>query len=656
MLLQRVCGFLVVLERLRALRARSKKSALAACCRLHLEEMEQRLVPSVPTPDHVVIVIESNQNYGSVIGSMSAPYINYLAKSGASFTDSHGLSGTGEPNYLGLFSGSTHGVVDDGDYTFTGANLGSRLIGSGLTFAGFAEDLPYTGYTGSQSGAYHRYHAPWVSFSNLPASADLPFSAFPTDYSTLPTVSIVVPNFNDDMHDGTVAAGDAWLKNNLAGYAQWAQAHNSLLVVTGDHDSGTSSDQVATLFVGPMVAAGNYSETINHYNVLRTVEDMYGLSYIANEANVSSITDVWAPLAAPALTSAGGSGGINLLWTASGTAATGFLVERSTDGLSYTQVAALGASANSYSDTGLTTGTRYFYRVRATSAAGNSAYSNVVSDAARGNATHLLVSPPSAANAGQSFGVTVSALDSFNDVAIGYAGTVQFSGSDAQAQLPANYTFVAGDKGTHTFAVTAGTLGPQSISAVDTSSSSINGSGQVTVLPRPDHMVIVMEENHSYGDIIGDTVDAPYINNTLLQEGALFTSSYAISHPSEPNYLALFSGSTQGVADDNTYNFSAGNLAAKLAAKSLTFDGFSEDLPYTGYTGDTYNAYARKHAPWVSFSSVPTSANMPFSSFPTDYSTLPTVSFVIPNLNDDMHDGTIAAGDTWLKKIGRAHV
>src|SRR5258708_36025068 len=67
-------------------------------------------------------------------------------------------------------------------------------------------------------------------------------------------------------------------------------------------------------------------------------------------------------------------------------------------------------------------------------------------------------------------------------------------------------------------------------------------------IPRPDHVVIVIEENHSYAEIIG-SANAPYINS-LAAMGALFTNSFGVTHPSEPNYLALFSGSTQGVTDD----------------------------------------------------------------------------------------------------------
>jgi hypothetical protein len=102
-----------------------------------------------------------------------------------------------------------------------------------------------------------------------------------------------VPDQNNDMHDGSITTGDTWLKNNLVAYQQWAQMHNSLLIVTWDEDDGSSGNRIATIFSGPMVVAGNYSETINHYNVLRTIEDMFGTAHAGAAATATSITDIW---------------------------------------------------------------------------------------------------------------------------------------------------------------------------------------------------------------------------------------------------------------------------------------------------------------------------------------------------------------------------
>jgi hypothetical protein len=104
------------------------------------------------------------------------------------------------------------------------------------------------------------------------------------------------------MHDGTIQQGDTWLQNNINAYAQWAKTHNSLLIVTWDEDDGSQNNQVATIFYGQMVQPGQYGEQINHFNVLRTIEDMYGVTPSGQSANVSPITDIWTTQTQAAVT------------------------------------------------------------------------------------------------------------------------------------------------------------------------------------------------------------------------------------------------------------------------------------------------------------------------------------------------------------------
>ncbi|WP_412539368.1 alkaline phosphatase family protein [Longispora sp. K20-0274] len=252
-------------------------------------------VAAVPRPDHVVVVVFENKDYSTIIGSSSAPYFNSLAGQGASFTQSFGVTHPSQGNYVAMFSGSQQGVTDDSCPKNLGnvANLGSQLIGAGFTFKGYSESMPSDGYTGCSSGNYARKHNPWVDFSNVPAASNVRFSSFPTDYTTLPTVSYVVPDMCNDMHDCSVSTGDTWLKNKLDGYAQWAKTHNSLLIATFDEDNFSSVNQIATVMVGEKVRTGSYSEQINHYNVLRTLEDAYGLSALGNAASATPITDIW---------------------------------------------------------------------------------------------------------------------------------------------------------------------------------------------------------------------------------------------------------------------------------------------------------------------------------------------------------------------------
>jgi len=250
----------------------------------------------VPTPAHVVVVMEENHSYDDIIGSSSAPYINSLASSGALLTDSFAVTHPSEPNYMALFGGSTFGLSSDKCPVSEGtkANLGSELLAAGDTFKGYSEGLPSTGSTTCSSGKYARKHSPWVNYSNVPGSDSVAFSQFPTDYSTLPTLSFVIPNLSDDMHDGTVAAGDTWLKNNLSAYATWAKANNSLLIVTWDEDDYTESNQIPTIVVGARVKTGHYSEQINHYNLLATLEKMYNLTPVGSSAGAAVISDIWS--------------------------------------------------------------------------------------------------------------------------------------------------------------------------------------------------------------------------------------------------------------------------------------------------------------------------------------------------------------------------
>lgn len=247
-----------------------------------------------PNPAHVVIVMEENHSYSEIIGSAEAPYINSLASEGALFTNSYAVTHPSEPNYLAIFSGSTQGVTSDAcPLTFKTANLGYELIASQKSFTGYSEGLPSVGSEVCTSGEYARKHVPWTDFPDLPSTVNQPFTAFPTNYANLPTVSFVIPDLLDDMHDGTVQQGDTWLQNNLSAYVNWAKTNNSLLIITWDEDDGSEGNQIPTIFVGPMVKPGKYSEQITHYNVLRTIEALYGVPYLGGAAKVKTITDIW---------------------------------------------------------------------------------------------------------------------------------------------------------------------------------------------------------------------------------------------------------------------------------------------------------------------------------------------------------------------------
>jgi phosphatidylinositol-3-phosphatase len=250
----------------------------------------------LPVPDHILVVVLENKNAEQILGSPDAPYLNSLAAGSANFVNAHAETHPSQPNYLALFSGDTQGVTDDTcvNSPFSTPSLGGRLLAAGRTFVGYAEELPAVGYTGCVQNGYARKHNPWVNFADIPRTANRPFSDLPTDYVELTNVAFLIPNLCHDMHDCDMSTGDTWLRGNIAGYAAWAVAHNSMLVVTFDESESHGNDNgIVTLLSGAMVRPGMYNEPIDHYRLLRTITEMYQLPPLGRSAQLDPITDSW---------------------------------------------------------------------------------------------------------------------------------------------------------------------------------------------------------------------------------------------------------------------------------------------------------------------------------------------------------------------------
>src|SRR5205823_1480413 len=132
--------------------------------------------------------------------------------------------------------------------------------------------------------------------TQLSQSVNMPFTSFPTTetgFAALPNVSIVVPNLQHDMHDGTIAQADTWLNNNMTAYKNWAAAHNSILVVTWDEDEHAQHNKIPTVLWGPMMKTMQSSQPFTLHNLLRTLEDMYGAAHSGAAAKATPINGVW---------------------------------------------------------------------------------------------------------------------------------------------------------------------------------------------------------------------------------------------------------------------------------------------------------------------------------------------------------------------------
>lgn len=253
----------------------------------------------IPKYDRIVVVTEENRAYSNIIGDLAdAPFINAtLVPKAAVMTDFHAEAHPSEPNYFALYGGSTFGVTNDGNYDLSDPSLYTILSSAvpTLTFAGYVESSGTNTRTLHGTTLAVRKHNPWESFPEG-KGVEKDFSSFPADFTQLPTVCWVIPNLNNDMHDGTIAQGDAWLKNHISAYATWCQTHNSLLIITWDEDDTKNlvPNRIPTLIIGQHVKPGTYSENVNHYNLLSTILASQGLKGPRNAATAAPITDIFS--------------------------------------------------------------------------------------------------------------------------------------------------------------------------------------------------------------------------------------------------------------------------------------------------------------------------------------------------------------------------
>jgi hypothetical protein len=195
-------------------------------------------------------------------------------------------------------------------------------------------------------------------------------------------------------------------------------------------------------------------------------------------------------------------------------------------------------------------------------------------------------------------------------------------------------------------------------SAVSTGPIPSDAGAGSSGVPAFRHVYLIVMENKAYGSIVGSS-DAPFLNDLIRRYG-LATRYTAVAHPSEPNYIALFSGATQGVADDGVHNLDAANLADQLEATGRTWRVFAQNVPLGCYTGavasggpDGRGTYARKHEPAISFTSI---AGDPvrcrnISDFSHFDPAAADFELIVPNMCNDMHDCQVATGDRFLQSF-----
>lgn len=253
--------------------------------------------PQMPTSHHVVMVMEENQSYSSVAGNITAwPHFNTLLKQGAQPTNYYADAHNSIPNYFMLTTGQVLTLDDSSTKVWNVDNIARHMLSANVTFKVYAEGIPQ-GYLGGNTGLYVIRHNPFAMLSDVANSPQVanqviqPFARFLTDAAnkTLPDFSFIVPDLNDDAHNGTPQAADAWLESNVVGpltaNPAFQTGGDGLLIV--DFDESVTTDithgggHVALVLWGPIAKSGyaqNSATVFQHESVLRTVMEVLSLS------------------------------------------------------------------------------------------------------------------------------------------------------------------------------------------------------------------------------------------------------------------------------------------------------------------------------------------------------------------------------------------
>ena len=237
----------------------------------------------VPSLEHVVVIVFENKD-PSQLDARSAPAFASLGRRYARITRYTAVSHPSLPNYLALASGSTHGIHNDcTTCSVSGTTIGDQLTRAGRTWFAYGEGYP-------SSRRFAKKHMPFLYF---PHGADhvLPLARFKP--AALPEFAFVVPDLCNDMHDCPVATGDVWLKRFVTPLL--ALPKTAVFVI---FDEGTTTEggggRVVALALGTAVRPGAvFSQPTNHYGLLRTIEDAWGLPPLGRAATATPIQGIW---------------------------------------------------------------------------------------------------------------------------------------------------------------------------------------------------------------------------------------------------------------------------------------------------------------------------------------------------------------------------
>jgi acid phosphatase len=261
-----------------------------------------------PAFSKVVVIVFENKSPRMVLHNPAAPTFNALARRYATLSRYDAVAHPSLPNYIALISGSTQGIASNCiRCSIASRDLADTLHRAGKTWKTYAEGLPAPGFEGRRVGWYARKVNPFLYFRDVTSDPRrlariVPYSQLGRDIVArrLPDFSLVVPNLCHDMHSCSVGVGDSWLRQQLPLLLKSPQLRHGVIFVLFDEGAGNAGGggHVPALVIGPLVRPGSVaSEPVDHYSVLRTIEQAWGLPYLGKSRDATPISGIWRPRA-----------------------------------------------------------------------------------------------------------------------------------------------------------------------------------------------------------------------------------------------------------------------------------------------------------------------------------------------------------------------
>ena len=254
--------------------------------------------------ERVLIIVLENRDYDEAIAD---GYLGQLAKQGASFINFHGLFHPSYPNYLAMVAGKAISTNGNHQKNVRECTIGDTLKSNGFTWKNYAQGYP-ANPSQCFKDSYNKYarkHVPFMSFIQIQEhECDNIVSAHRFDEdkknNALPNYAFYTPDLNNDGHDQKLSYASKWLKSFLEPLlSDLVFMRGTLIIVTFDesdpHSRDATVNHIYTVFLGPMVEFGKtILDNYNHYNVLRTIEENFGLCPLGEgDIGAKPITSVW---------------------------------------------------------------------------------------------------------------------------------------------------------------------------------------------------------------------------------------------------------------------------------------------------------------------------------------------------------------------------